>query len=41
MESLNTNPYNDPNANYEIPKNILCIAKEKYLPEKTVKFNKY
>ena len=41
MQRLNTNSDHDPNANYEILENILCDARERFLPEKTVKFNKY
>ena len=41
MSSINTNPYGDPNANYNIIHNHLTHLKNKHLPFKFVKFNKY
>ena len=41
MSSINTNPYGDPNANYNIIHNHLTHIKNKHLPFKFVKFNKY
>ena len=41
MESLEADLSQDPNINYEKLENILCRAKEKHLPVKTKKFNKY
>ena len=41
MQSLISDPNHDPNINYDKLEKILCEAKEKHLPVKTVKFNKY
>ena len=41
MSSNDTNPYGDPNANYNIIHNHLTYLKNKHLPFKFVKFNKY
>ena len=41
MSSINTNPYEDPNANYNIIRNHLTYLKNKHLPFKFVKFNIY
>ena len=41
MSSINTNPYGDPNASYNIIHNHLTHLKNKHLPFKFVKFNKY
>ena len=41
MSSINTNPYGDPNANYNIIHDHLTYLKNKHLPFKFVKFNKY
>ena len=41
MSSINTNPYGDPNANNNIIQNHLTYLKNKHLPFKFVKFNKY
>ena len=38
---MSQTPTSDPNENYDIFEKELCSAKEKYLPTKVVKFNKY
>ena len=41
MFSINTNPYGDPNTNYNIIHNHLTYLKNKHLSFKFVKFDKY
>ena len=38
---LDPNPYCDPNKNYNILHNYLTQMKEKHIPYKFVKFNRY
>ena len=41
MNGMTTDPYTDPNINYEILENHVTHLKKKHLPLKTVKFNKH
>ena len=41
MSKINLNPLTDPNYTYDIMEHEILKAKEKYLPSKKVKFNKY
>ena len=41
MQALDLDFQSNPSNNYEILEKILCEAKEKYLPKRTVKFDKY
>ena len=40
-ENMNKDLLSDPNLNYDIMESIILNSKEKYLPSKTVRFNKY
>ncbi len=41
MSQLDSSPTANPNDNYKILHNIIETAKNKHLPSKTVKYNKY
>ena len=41
VNDMITDPYTDPNKNYEILENHVTRLKNKHLPPKTVKFNKH
>ena len=41
VNDMITDPYTDPNINYEILENHVTRLKNKHLPLKTVKFNKH
>ena len=41
IQKINTNPFANPNNSYEIIENIVSTAKEKHMPCRTVKINKY
>ena len=38
---LNQSPTADPNVNYNMLHDVIKLAKDKHMPYKTVKFNKY
>ena len=41
LEKIDTDHYANPNENYGILENIINKAKDKNMPKKTVRFNKY
>ena len=41
LEKIDTDPYANPNENYDILENIINKAKDENMPKKTVRFNKY
>ncbi len=41
LQTLNNNPFEDPNNTYKILHNVIQDAKETHMPSKVIKFNKY
>ena len=41
LSKINTNPYSNPNNNYDIIHNCVTEMHKKYFPQKTVKYQKH